>query len=167
MELYFLCTSSVLLIIYYFCTKFILVQQGMAACMSLSFLLLSLQSYFLLLHSTCCFYTCCFCSPSSHCFCRPFSVIVGCFYCPFFHSSNFLLCSTHFFLYFQLCVSLALGFQSLANINKYNIMESVCTVLGKYIVKTTQIIHDAQRRGGNGRSLSVCSKGWRLQANVH
>ena len=29
-------------------------------------------------------------------------------------------------------------------------------MLGKYIVKMTQIIHDAQRRGGNGSSLSVC-----------
>ena len=30
-----------------------------------------------------------------------------------------------------------------------------------------QIMHNAQRCGGNGRYLSVCSKGLRLEANVY
>ena len=35
------------------------------------------------------------------------------------------------------------------------------------IKKMTQIVHDALRHGGNGSCLSVCSKVWRLEANVH
>ena len=42
-------------------------------------------------------------------------------------------------------------------------MESACAVHGKYIVKTIKIIHDAERHEGHGSSLSVCSKGWRLE----